>query len=316
MRNKANEPLWVEKYRPSTIEECILPENLKKTFQSYVDNGMIPNLLLTGKPGMGKTTVARAMLEQLDIDYMIINASMSGGIDTLRTDIQRYASSMSLDGKRKYIILDEADYLNPSSTQPALRNFMEEFSKNCVFILTCNLSNRILDALKSRTSTVDFNIPKKEMVGIAGQFLKRMIYILQTENVEYDKTVLVELIKKHLPDWRKCINDLQRYGISGKIDVGVLSSISDDSFKSLVKHLKEKDFTSLRKWVAQNNDIDSAVLFRKVYDHSIAINMKPMDIAQLVMTLGEWQARIPSSPDKEILDTACLTDVMGSVDYG
>ena len=217
--------LWVEKYRPKTVEDTILPVDLKRTFQNFVDQGNIPNLILAGSAGVGKTTIARAMLEQLGCDYIVINGSMNGNIDTLRNEILSFASSMSFSGGRKYVILDEADYLNANSTQPALRNFMEEFSKNCGFILTCNFRNRIIDPLHSRCSVIDFKIGKADMAKLAAQFFKRVITILDSENVKYEQQVVAEVINKHFPDWRRVLNELQRYSATGAIDTGLLTNL-------------------------------------------------------------------------------------------
>ncbi|MFB5634939.1 MAG: AAA family ATPase, partial [Candidatus Nitrosomaritimum aestuariumsis] len=258
--------LWCEKYRPQTVDDCILPNELKNTFKKFVKDEKIPNLLLSGRPGVGKTTIAKAMLNECGFDSMIINGSMNGNIDTLRNDILNYASTVSLLGTRKYVILDEADYLNPNSTQPALRNFMEEFSENCGFILTCNFKNRIIEPLHSRCSIVDFNIPSKEKPKLAGEFFKRVKNILTTENIEWEDKVIAELIQKHFPDWRRILNELQRYSSTGKIDSGILVNFSDDNFSELVKHLKEKNFNKMRKWVGSNSDIEHTVIYRKLYD--------------------------------------------------
>ena len=258
--------LWVEKYRPSRIKDCILPEDLKNTFTEFVDKSYVPNLLLTGGPGVGKTTVARAMLEECGFDYIIINGSMNGNIDTLRTDIKNFASTVSLTGSRKYVILDEADYLNPQSTQPALRNFMEEYSKNCGFILTCNFRNRIIQPLHSRCSVIEFKINGNDKPIAAKNFMERICKILDQEKVTYEKKVIATLITKHFPDWRRVINELQRYGASGHIDPGILVNLSDDNFKTLMTCLKEKKFKEVRKWVGQNSDIEPTVVYRKLYD--------------------------------------------------
>ncbi len=306
--------LWVEKYRPVTIQDTILPENLKQTFQEFVNQGNIPNLLLSGSAGCGKTTVARAMLEELGCDYIVINGSLNGNIDTLRNEIMQFASSVSLMGGRKYVILDEADYLNPNSTQPALRNFMEEFSRNCGFILTCNFKNRIIEPLQSRCSVVEFKIKKNDLPALAAQMMKRLCTILDTEGVEYDKTVLIELIKKHYPDWRRVLNELQRYSATGKIDSGLLANITETSLKSLVGFLKEKDFTNMRKWVAENIDSDATTIFRTLYDASnqyISKNSIPM----LVMLLAKYQYQAAFVADHEINLTACLTEMMMELEY-
>ena len=280
--------LWVEKYRPKTIEETILPCELKQTFQQFVDQKNIPNIILSGTAGVGKTTVARAMLEQINADYIVINGSMNGNIDTLRTDIRNFAATVSFTGGRKYVILDEADYLNANSTQPALRNFMEEFSSNCGFILTCNFVNRIIDPLHSRCSVVEFKIGAKEKAELAKQFLTRACGILDTENVGYDKKVVAEVIMKHFPDWRRVLNELQRYSARGTIDSGILASVDNVEIKELVKYLKGKEFESMRKWVAANASMDINILFRRLYEAASAI-MKPESIPPLVLALADYQ---------------------------
>ena len=306
--------LWSQLYRPKTIKDCILPIELKNTFQQFVEKRTVPNMLLTGRAGVGKTTVARAMLEELDCDYMIINGSMNGNIDTLRVDISQFASSVSLRGGRKYVILDEADYLNANSTQPALRNFMEEFSKNCGFILTCNFKNKIIEPLHSRCTVVDFKIPKNEKVSMASQFMKRASVILQTERVEYDVGAVAELISKYFPDWRRVLNELQRYSSTGKIDSGILANLSDESFKSLFQTLKNKSFTNMRKWVGENTDIESSVLFRKIYDSTVQY-IKPASIPQLVLILGDYQYKAAFVADPEINIVACLTLIMTECEF-
>lgn len=304
-----DEFLWVEKYRPKTIADAILPEHLKTTFQEFVNQGNIPNLLLAGPAGCGKTTAARAMLEELGCDYIVINGSMNGNIDTLRNEIKNFASSMSLTGGRKYVILDEADYLNANSTQPALRNFMEEFSKNCGFIMTCNFKNRIIDPLQSRCSVIDFKISKKEMPALAMQFMKRVAGILDTENVEYDKAVVAEVIKKHFPDWRRVLNELQRYSATGRIDSGLLANIQEMTFKSLIGFLKDRDFTNMRKWVGENIDSDSNAIFRQLYDTANE-HMDKGSIPQLVLLLAKYQYQAAFVADHEVNLVACLTEIM------
>jgi DNA polymerase III delta prime subunit len=306
--------LWVEKYRPVTIQDTILPENLKQTFQEFVNQGNIPNLLLSGSAGCGKTTVARAMLEELGCDYIVINGSLNGNIDTLRNEIMQFASSVSLMGGRKYVILDEADYLNPNSTQPALRNFMEEFSRNCGFILTCNFKNRIIEPLQSRCSVVEFKIKKTDVPALAAQMMKRLCYILDTESVVYDKAVLVELIKKHYPDWRRVINELQRYSVTGKIDSGLLANITESSYKDLVRFLKQKDFTNTRKWVAENIDTDATAIFRTLYDTASQYVSKN-SVPNLVLILAKYQYQAAFVSDHEINLTACLTEMMIDLEY-
>lgn len=301
--------LWVEAYRPKTVQDTILPEALKATFQEFVNQGNIPNLLLSGSAGCGKTTIARAMLEELGCDYIVINGSMNGNIDTLRNDIKSFASSVSLSGGRKYVILDEADYLNANSTQPALRNFMEEFSKNCGFILTCNFKNRIIEPLQSRCSVIDFKISKKEMPVLAMQFMKRVAGILDKQGIEYDKAVVAEVIKKHFPDWRRVLNELQRYSATGRIDSGMLSNLQEASFKSLIGFLKERDFTSMRKWVGENIDSDSVAIFRTLYD-TASEYMDKNSVPQLVLILAKYQYQAAFVADHEINLVSCLTEIM------
>jgi len=302
--------LWVEKYRPRTIADTVLPESLKSVFQRFVDEGSVPNMLLTGRAGVGKTTVARALLEQLGADYIVINSSMHGNIDTLRTDILNFASTVSFSGGRKYVILDEADYLNPNSTQPALRNFMEQYSKNCGFILTCNFKNKLIEPLWSRCSVVEFSIPKEEKPKLAVQFYRRVVDILSREQVEFEPKAVAGLIEKHFPDWRRCLNELQRYAATGKIDVGMLSNLQDDSIKQLCGYLRDKHFTSVRKWVGENSDIDVPVFFRKLYDTAFETMDSPSSVAQLVLILAKYQYQAAFVVDQEINLAACMTEIM------
>lgn len=306
--------LWVEKYRPRKIEDCVLTSELKSTFSSFVEKGEIPNLLLTGSAGVGKTTVARAMLEEIGADYIVVNGSMNGNIDTLRTEILQFASTVSFSGGRKYVILDEADYLNANSTQPALRNFMEEFSSNCGFILTCNFINRIIEPLHSRCSVINFNVTKQELPQLAARFFKRVVNILNAEQVEFDKSVVAELINKHVPDWRRVLNELQRYSHNGKIDAGIFVNLNEESFKSLVGYLKSKNFTEMRKWVAENTDSDSSALFRKLYDTAY-LHIKPNSIPQLVLILADYQYKDAFVADKEINIVAAMTQIMVDVEF-
>lgn len=306
--------LWVERYRPHRIADTILPADLKKIFQTFVDTKTIPNLLLTGKPGVGKTTVAKAMLEEIGADYIVINGSMSGNIDTLRNEIKDFASSMSFGGGRKVVIIDEADYLNIQSTQPALRNFMEEYSANCGFILTCNLKNRIMDPLQSRCSVIDFKISNNDKQKLALEFMKRLMMILDLEGVEYDKKVLVELITKHFPDWRRVLNECQRYAATGKIDIGILANFSDDSFKTLMEHLKKKSFTDARKWVNDNSDVDPLVVMRTLYDTANQY-LKPSSIPELVLNIADYQYKHAFVSDPEINLVAFLVTFMISAEW-
>jgi DNA polymerase III delta prime subunit len=305
--------LWTEAHRPKTIEECILPERLKKPFQEYVNSEKIPHLLLSGGAGVGKTTVAKAMCNQIGADYIMINGSDESGIDVFRTKIKDFASSMSFTGGRKVIIIDEADYLNPNSTQPALRNAMEEFASNCSFIFTCNFKNRIIDPLHSRCAVVDFTLKNDEKTKMAGQFFKRIQSILQSENVEYEDKVIAELIKKHFPDFRRILNELQRYSQFGKIDVGILAQIGDISIAEITKHLKNKDFGAIRKWVA-TADFDAATLYRKLYDSLYEV-LQPQSIPQAVIILADYQYKQAFVADAEINTVACLTELMVSVEF-
>lgn len=306
--------LWVEKWRPNKIADCILPEELKKPFQDYIDQGEIPNLILSGPPGTGKTTSAIAMLKQLDIDYIMINGSLNGNIDTLRNEIKQFASTVSFSGGRKMVIIDEADFLNPSSTQPSLRGFMEEFSKNCGFILTCNFKNRIIEPLHSRCAVIDFTFKKSDFTKLAGQFYKRVTHILKEEGVEYDKQVVAEVIKKHFPDNRRIINELQRYSASGKIDSGILTDLKEVTLKDLMKLLKNKDFTGVRKWVAENSDSDPATLYRKIYDQATEYLVKD-SIPQVVLHLGKYQYQQAFATDPEINLVCCLTEIMVDAEF-
>ena len=306
--------LWVEKYRPSTLDECILPSQLKKDFEEILKQGEIQNLLLTGTAGTGKTTVAKALCKQLNLDYLLINGSEESGIDTLRNKIKQFASTVSLQGGYKVVILDEADYLNPQSTQPALRGFIEEFSANCRFILTCNFKNRVIETLHSRCSVIEFNIPKKEAEVLCTSMMSRLMAILDAENVKYEAPVLAELIMKHVPDWRRVINELQRYSVSGVIDSGILAQLSDTSLNDLMIFLKEKNFKQMRKWVADNMDSEPAALYRKVYDNMYDY-VDSSSIPQLVLILADYQYKNAFVADHELNTVACLTEVMAGVKF-
>lgn len=301
--------LWTEKRRPRRVADTILPEKLKKVFQQFVEQKNVPNLLLTGGPGVGKTTVAKAMLEELGCDYIVINGSMNGNIDTLRNEIQQFASSMSFSGGRKYVILDEADYLNAQSTQPALRNFMEEFSSNCGFILTCNYKNRIIKELHSRCSVIDFGIDKADKPVLAMEFMKRVESILNDEGIPFEKAAVAQVIMKHFPDWRRVLNELQTYSATGKIDAGILTSFSDESFKSLINFLKAKNFTEMRKWVVDNSDVDPGTIMRKLYDTATEY-LTTSSIPPIVLILADYGYKAAFVVDQEINLVACLTEVM------
>jgi len=278
--------LWVEKYRPKKITDCILPESIKNTFIEFVGQKEIPNLLLSGGSGVGKTTVARALCEQLHADYILINGSEESGIDVLRNKIKTFASTVSLQGGYKVVILDEADYLNPQSTQPALRGFIEEFHKNCRFIFTC-FKNRIIEPLHSRCSVIEFKINGNKAI-LASQFMGKVEHILKTEGIGFEEPVVAELIMKHFPDWRRVLNELQRYSVSGTIDTGILVNIAEVSLKELMTHLKGKDFKNVRKWVVDNIDNDPVKVFRKIYEKMYEY-MKPGSIPNAVIVLGEYQ---------------------------
>lgn len=306
--------LWTEKYRPKKIDDCILPERLKKPFQEYVNQSNIPNLLLSGGAGVGKTTVAKAMCEEIGCDVMVINGSDEGRlIDTFRTKIKNFASSMSLAGGRKVVIIDEADYCNAESVQPALRNFIEEFAGNCSFIFTCNYKNKLIEPLHSRCAVIDFALKNGEKAQMASAFMKRIQSVLQSENVDYDDKVIAELIKKHFPDFRRVINELQRYSQLGKIDTGILSQISDVTINDIIKYIKEKDFGAIRKWVA-SNDIDATAFYRKLYDNLYEV-LKPQSIPQAVLILADYQYKGAFVADQEINTVACLTELMVGCEF-
>ena len=302
--------LWVEKFRPKQIEDCILPNEIKTMFQSIVDSGEIPNLLLTGSPGIGKTTVAKALCNQLDCDWLMINGSDEGRmIDTLRTTVVNYASTVSLSGGKKVIIIDEADYMNKDSVQPALRGVIEEFSKNCRFIFTCNFKNRIIPALHSRCSVVDFVISKDSKPTLAMEMLENVKWILNEEKVKFDEKILADLILKYFPDFRRVINELQKYSLNGVIDDGILKQSSDENFNELFVALKGKDFSGMRKWVAQNIDNDHVRLYRQIYD-TLNKRFEKQSIPQAVLTIADYSYKSAFVADQEVNMVACLTELM------
>ena len=306
--------LWVEKYRPKDIQSCILPKALQTTLTGFISNGDIPNCILSGGPGVGKTTAAKAMLDELGLTYIFINGSEESGIDVLRTKIKNFASTVALHGGRKYLILDEADYLNPQSTQPALRGFIEEFHKNCGFILTCNYKNRLIPPLHSRCSVIDFTIPNSEKIKLAEKFFKRAMNILKEEDIKFEPKVVSEVIMKFFPDWRRVLNELQRYSVSGNIDAGILVNISDVNIKELMHSMKNKEFTNVRKWVVDNLDNDTSRLLRNVYDNLYDF-VDGNSIPHVVVILGEYQYKAAFVADQEINTLACLTEIMARAKF-
>jgi DNA polymerase III delta prime subunit len=312
MENNRDQFLWVERYRPRKLDDCILPDDQLKTFREFVATGEIPNMLLCGSAGVGKTTIARAICEELGCDYIIINGSEESGIDVLRTKIREFASSVSFGGKTKVVILDEADYLNPNSTQPALRAFIEEFANNCRFIFTCNFKNRIIAPLHSRTAVIEFKLTKADRPKMAGRFMKRLSDILATENVTFDEKVVAEVLKKHFPDYRRVLNELQRYSVSGTIDEGILVNIQEVNMKELVASLKSKDFKKMRNWVVDNIDNDPNLIFRKIYDTILDDVKYP---SQLVLLLADYQYKAAFAANPEINLVACLAEIMAGMEW-
>jgi DNA polymerase III delta prime subunit len=307
--------LWVEKYRPQKIDDCVLPQALKDTFKQYITQGELPSFLFSGTAGVGKTTVAKALCNEIGAEYILVNGSDEGrSIDVLRTTIKGFASTVSLTDAKKVVIVDEADYMNAQSVQPALRSFIEEFSGNCRFIFTCNFKNRIIEPLHSRCAVIEFKIDSKDKQEIAATFFKRAVSILKQEQIEFDPKVVAELITKHFPDYRRILNELQRYSVSGKIDSGILLNMSEESFKDLVKLLKDKNFTEVRKWVAKQTDADTTSLFRELYDTASA-NMDPNSIPQLVLTLADYQYKAAFVADHELNIMAALTEVMANCKF-
>ena len=306
--------LWCEKHRPRKVENAILPKKLKDVFLKIVKSGELPNMLFTGTAGLGKTTIARAICDELGYDYILINGSEDGNIDTLRGKIKRFASSVSLGGDVKVVILDEADYLNPQSTQPALRGFIEEFSSNCRFILTCNFKNRIIEPLHSRCGVYEFNTTKKEMQVLCSDFFVRLMSILESEGVSFNKDLIAQLLMKHAPDWRRVINECQRFSIGGQLETTVLDNDENDNYNLLFKSLKEKDFKKMRSWVAQNVDVDVSAIFRHIYDNMYT-HVDSAYIPQLVLVLADYQYKNAFVADHELNVVACMTEIMANVEF-
>jgi DNA polymerase III delta prime subunit len=314
--NERSDFLWVAKYAPKTIEDCILPENIKKTFSDFLNKGEIPNMLLAGPPGVGKTTVAKALCNELGVDFYVINGSDEGRfLDTVRNNAKNFASTVSLssDAKHKVVIIDEADNTG-NDVQLLLRAFIEEFAGNCRFIFTCNYKNKIIEPLHSRCAVVEFGIRGKEKTQLAGSFFKRLQNILDAEGVRYDPKVLAELINKHFPDFRRVLNECQRYSVSGEIDSGILASFSDVAVNDLIKHLKDKNFSEVRKWVVSNLDNDSSVILRRVYD-SLYESLVPASIPAAVLVIAKYQYQIAFVADQEINLLACLTELMVECEF-
>jgi DNA polymerase III delta prime subunit len=315
IESREDQFLWVEKYRPQKIDDCVLPESLKKTFKEYISQGELPSFLFSGTAGVGKTTVAKALCNEIGAEYIMINGSDEGrSIDVLRTTVKSFASTVSLTDAKKVIIVDEADYMNAQSVQPALRSMIEEFSANCRFIFTCNFKNRIIEPLHSRCAVIEFKIDAGDKQSIAAQFFKRATQILKAEEVEFDAKVVAELITKHFPDYRRILNELQRYSVSGKIDSGILVNMSQESFKSLIKLMKEKDFTEVRKWVAKNSDADTTSLFRELYDTATS-NVEANSIPQLILILADYQYKAAFVADHELNIMAALTEIMAQCKF-
>ena len=308
--------IWVEKYRPQKIEDCILPETIKKTFSDFLNKGEIPNMLLAGPPGVGKTTVAKALCKELGVDYYVINGSDEGRfLDTVRTNAKNFASTVSLtsESKHKVIIIDEADNTT-SDVQLLLRASIEEFSKNCRFIFTCNYKNKIIEPLHSRCVVVEFGIQSKHKQKIAIDFFNRLGYILEQERVEFDKKVLAELINKHFPDWRRILNECQRYSVSGKIDSGILAAFSDVAVDDLITSLKQKNFPEVRKWVVANLDNGIDILFRRIYD-KLYTALVSTSIPAAVLVIAKYQYQMAFVADQEINMLACLTEIMVECEF-
>jgi DNA polymerase III delta prime subunit len=310
----ADEYLWCEKYRPRRIADCVLPQSIQETFDAMIREGQVQNLLLCGGPGVGKTTVAKALCDEMGCDWILINCSEDGNIDTLRTRIREFASSVSFSGGNKVVILDEFDYSNPQSMQPALRGFMEEFSKNCRFILTCNYKNRIIQPLHSRCTVIDFRIPAAEKPIMAKRMHKRICSILEAEDIEYDNKVVAELVMRRFPDFRRTINDLQKYALGGKVDVGILGTTSSEKVNDLIGFMKKREFGNIRKWVASNIDNDHVGMFRSIYDCIYDV-LEPQSIPQAILTLADYQYKAAFAADQEINTMACISELMVSCEF-
>ena len=307
--------LWVEKYRPHKISDCVLPSDLQEPFSDFIDQGKVPNLILSGGPGTGKTTAAKALCDETQTDYLMVNGSDEGrSIDTVRTTLNQFCSSVSMTGNRKAIIMDEADYMNADSVQPALRGFIEKFGNNVSFLFTCNYPNRIIDPIHSRCAVFDFVIPNNEKPKIAENYLKLCSGVLESEGIEFDKKVLIQLIMKHFPDFRRVLNELQRYSSSGKIDTGILSTLEEVNVGELVDSLRGKKFSDMRKWANSNIDTDTTRIFRKLYD-SLSGYLKPQSVPQAVLIIADYQYKSAFVADQEINLVACLTEIMVECEF-
>lgn len=308
-----NNLIWVEKYRPQKVSDCILPIDLSTIFKGMIKEGKIPNMMFYGKAGTGKTSVAKAIAKDLNLDWLLINCSEENGMDTLRVKIRQYASTVSLSGNGKVIILDEFDYAT-TAVQSALRGAIEEFANNCRFIITCNYKNRVIDPLHSRCTGIDFTIPSSEKPAIAASVMERVEYILNNEKIPYEKQVLANLVKKHFPDIRRIINELQKYSSSGKIDVGVLAQNSSDSFKELLGYMKAKDFASCRKWITQNIDLNTTEFFKRLYNE-LYLSLKQNSVPQAILIIAEYQYKSAFAADQEINTMAMLVQLMMDCEF-
>ena len=313
MMNKRDYFVWVEKYRPQTLDDCILPSSVRQTLDGIMQQSDLANLLFTGKAGTGKTTVAKAIARDLDMDVLVINASDENGIDVLRTKLKDFASGMSFEGKRKMVVLDEADYLNPQSTQPALRAFIEEFAGTTAFVMTCNHSNRIIAPLHSRCSIVNFEVPKAERPTVMAAFAKRVFEILDQESVTYDKKLVMEVVQQYFPDFRRTLNELQRFSATGTLQPDILSQVSDKDIAVLMKSLCDANFGAVRKWMSDHEDTDESAFYRMLAEN-LPAHVKSSELPAMILVLADYGYRSAFAADKSLNMLACLTEIMGSLD--